>query len=260
MWTLDNFYRSKEWESLIKRIRIERANEEGLVICEYCGQPIVKMYDCIGHHKTFLTEENVNDAMISLNPENIALVHHGCHNKIHRRGNHSQRTMPRREVFLVYGPPLAGKTSYVKRVANEGDLIVDMDNIWQCISGQARYIKPVQLKSIAFMMRDSLLDSVKVRRGTWANAYIIGGYPLTSERERILSAYGAREVPIIPDKEECLSRLRQCGDGRDLEAWTGYIEEWFRRYVPPPVGGGDMRRGRGWLPAGACKPVLGRAE
>lgn len=243
MWTLDNFYRSPEWEAFRDVVISERTQEDGFIYDEVTGEPILQKYDIILHHKTFLTEENVNDVSISLNPENIQVVSHGTHNKIHRRGNHSQRTMPRREVFLVYGPPLAGKTSYVKRVANEGDLIVDMDNIWQCISGQARYIKPVQLKSIAFMMRDSLLDSVKVRRGTWANAYIIGGYPLTSERERILSAYGAREVPIIPDKEECLSRLRQCGDGRDLEAWTGYIEEWFRRYVPPPIGGGDMRRG-----------------
>lgn len=233
VWTLDTFYRSKEWEALIKQIRIERANEDGFVICEMCGQPIVKAYDCIGHHKTHLTEDNVNDATISLNPDNIALVHHGCHNKHHHTGRHTQRAPLRREVFLVYGPPLAGKTTFVDSVKVPGDLIIDMDSIWQCISGMQRYKKPTQLKPIAFMMRDNLLDCVKTRCGTWTTAYIIGGYALTGERERMLSTYGAREVAIIPEKAECIKRLMTCGDDRDREAWMVYIDEWFRRYTPP---------------------------
>ena len=78
--TLDTFYRCKEWENLLRVLKLERVNEAGELICEHCGKPITRAYDAIGHHKEELTPENVNDANVSLNPANIAFVHHKCHN------------------------------------------------------------------------------------------------------------------------------------------------------------------------------------
>ena len=224
-WTLDTFYRSREWEAFREVVIAERVREDGLIYDEVTGEPILRKYDVILHHKRHLTEENVNDRSISLNPENIQVVSHRTHNRLHEKLGYS-----RKEVFLVYGPPLAGKTTYTKSVALPGDLIVDLDNVWECISGQPRYIKPARLKSIAFGVRDYLMDSLRVRNGKWQTAYIVGGYPLSSERERILTTYGARPVGIIPEKAECIRRLQECSDGRNKEEWRDYIEEWFRRY------------------------------
>ena len=229
MRNLDTFYQSNEWVSLMRIIRQERLDADGQNVCEYCGKPIVKKYDCIGHHKTHLTEDNVNDVTISLNPDNVALVHARCHNKIHEKLGYS-----RKEIFLVYGPPMAGKSSYVKSTALAGDLIIDMDSIWECISGQPRYTKPGKLKAVAFGVRDYLMDCMRVRNGKWQNGYIIGSFPLISERERIVKQYGAREVFIDTDKEECIRRLNEDPQGRNVEEWTEYIEEWFRRYNPAP--------------------------
>ena len=89
MITLYDFYRSKPWENLLKTLKMDRLNEQGELICEYCGKPIVRKYDCIGHHKIELTEDNFSDADISLNPDNIMLVHHKCHNIIHDKLQHS---------------------------------------------------------------------------------------------------------------------------------------------------------------------------
>lgn len=83
--TLDTFYKSKEWVSLVGTIRLQRINAQGDLICEYCGEPVVRAYDCIGHHVIELNDNNVNDAMIALNPDNIQLVHHKCHNRIHKK-------------------------------------------------------------------------------------------------------------------------------------------------------------------------------
>lgn len=228
MWTLDAFYRSTEWRQFREIVIAERVRDDGFVYDEVTGLPIVRAYDIILHHKTALTEENVNDRSISLNPENIQIVSHKTHNRIHEKLAYS-----RREVFLVYGPPLAGKTTYVDSVKVPGDLIIDMDSIWQSISGMPRYQKPARLKSVAFGVRDYLMDALKVRNGRWRNAYIVGGFPLTGERERIVREYGAREVGIIPTSEECIRRLREESDGRNVDEWTGYIEDWFRRYTPP---------------------------
>lgn len=222
--SLYNFYRSDQWESLLKVIKLERQDSQGNIICAYCGKPIVRAYDCIGHHVIHLTEENYTDANISLNPDNIQLVHHKCHNIIHNKlytGN--------RQVFIVYGSPLSGKSSYVAEAMSEGDLIIDMDRIWSCVSGCDPYIKPARLKSVVFAVRDNLLESVKYRRGKWLNAYVIGGYPFKAERERLIDMLGAREVFINTPFEECVKRLMECED-RDKKLWEQYISEWWSQY------------------------------
>lgn len=228
MRTLSNFYQSREWRKTVRLIRLQRLNENGQTICEYCGKPIVKDYDCIGHHMEHLTEENVNDVMVSLNPENIQLVHHVCHNRIHEKLGSKER-----QVYLVYGPPLAGKRTYVDKAMNKGDLIVDIDSIWECVSGLSRYEKPPRLKAIVFAMHKALIESVRYRQGKWSNAYIIGGYPLQGERERLAKELGAREILVRATKEECLNRLEVSEDARNKTDWTRFIEEWFERYAPP---------------------------
>lgn len=215
------FYRSREWIQLLGILRGERLNEAGFLICEHCGKPIVMAYDCIGHHKIELTELNVNDYNISLNPDNIALVHHKCHNEIHERfGSYD------RKVYIVHGAPCSGKTSYVKRVAHREDLILDIDNIWEMISINPRYIKPGRLKQNVLMLRDAVLDQIKTRAGSWRNAYIIGGYPMLMERQRLADAIGAELIHIDTTKEECISRAKE----RPGE-WREYIEDYFERYT-----------------------------
>lgn len=222
--SLYNFYRSKEWENLLQVLKSERVDGNGNIICEHCGKPIVKAYDCIAHHIEELTEENYTDYSISLNPDNIALVHHKCHNLIHNKLSYTDR-----KVFVVYGSPLSGKSSYVDSVKAEGDLIIDIDNIWQCVSGCDRYIKPNRLKSIVFSVRDNLIECVKYRRGKWNNAYIIGGYPYEAERNRLIDMLGAREIFIDTPQAECIDRLLNCGD-RDIAEWTNYINDWWLQF------------------------------
>lgn len=224
---LYNFYRSEQWQNLLKVLKNDpkRMDDKGNLICAYCGKPIVKAYDCIGHHVIHLTEENYSDYNISLNPINIQLVHHKCHNIIHDRLGIARQ----RQVFIVYGSPLSGKSTWVKDNMTEGDLVIDMDSIWQCVSGCDKYVKPNRLKSVVFAVRDNLLESVKYRRGKWLNAYVIGGYPFKGERERLVDILGAREVFIDTDKETCLSRLNE-SDGRDKETWEKYIADWWMQY------------------------------
>ena len=38
--TLDTFYKSKEWVSLVGTIRLQRINAQGDLICEYCGERV----------------------------------------------------------------------------------------------------------------------------------------------------------------------------------------------------------------------------
>lgn len=220
---LEDFYRSDEWRQFREIVIAERLSPEGFTIDERTGKPIVRAYDIILHHKIELTEENVHDVNIALNPDNIMIVSHKSHNYIHNKLGHKAR-----QVFLVWGAPLSGKTSYVKDVMNEGDLIIDIDSIWESVSGCPRYVKPPKLIQNVFAIRDLEMDMIKYKLGGWSSAYIVGGYPLVSERERLIKMYGAREVFVDTSREECLRRLEK-DEARDKDKWRQYIEDWFER-------------------------------
>ena len=203
------FYKSKRWETFVQGLRAERAQADGSILCEHCGKPIVKAYDCIGHHIEELTEENVDNAMIALNPENVQLVHFRCHNAIHERFGYHGRLV--QNVYIVWGAPCSGKRSWVDDVAEPDDIILDIDALWRAVQRDATWNdevqKPNALKANVFGLRDCLLDQIKTRRGRWRNAYIIGGYPLQGERERVAAEVGAdRLIYIDTPKEICMQR------------------------------------------------------
>lgn len=206
----------------------ERVNDKGEIICAECGKSIIKGYDCIAHHVKEITPQNLNDVSITLNPNNVVLVHASCHNVIHQRFGGRLKDY-QRKVYLVYGAPCSGKTTYVRNNMNVGDLVIDLDTIWECVSGQARYVKPNELKPIVFDIRNKLLDSVKTRQGRWGVAWIIEGLPLLGERMRRIETLGAEAILIDTSREECLKRLRANPCGRGVE-YEDYINNWFNTY------------------------------
>lgn len=226
---LADFYRSKAWEKFIRCLADERTDENGVLWCAHCNKPIIFKYDRIAHHcNTFLTLANVNDATIALNPENIAFVHHRCHNEIHERFGFGKPQAPRiKKVYVIHGSPCSGKSTYVESVAGPGDIILDMDAIWACISGgtDGHACRDGRLTHNAFRVRDCILDMIKTRYGDWNNAYIIGGYPRIMERERMATIYGAECIHIDTPKEVCMQRASL----RPKE-WAGYIENYFETY------------------------------
>lgn len=222
---LRDFYKSGDWVDLMRVLRLQRVNSQGILLCEHCGKPIIAKYDCIGHHKIELTEQNYTDVNISLNPDNIMLIHHRCHNKIHNKLG-----IGTKNVYLVYGSPLSGKNTFVKDNMSYGDMVMDIDNIWQCISYCDRYNKPNRLKACVFDIRNHMIDMIRMRHGNWLNAWIIGGYPLISERERLCRSLNAREIFIDTPKDECIRRLHGNADGRNIDEWLKYIDNWWENF------------------------------
>ena len=226
---LQAFYKSRRWESFVAGLRSERTNADGFLICEHCGQPIVKAYDCIGHHIEELTDDNVDDVTISLNPANIQLVHFKCHNEIHQRFGYGGRLV--QCVYIVYGAPCAGKRSWVRDVAECDDLVLDIDKLWAAVRADScgDREKPNAIKTNVFTLRDQIIDMIRVRRGRWRNAYIIGGYPLQGERERLADNVGADKIIFIDTaREVCEARAKLISD-----EMLNYVTDWFDRYTPP---------------------------
>ena len=215
---LYRFYASKAWSDLRKQ-RIFEVNGR----CERCGKDFSDdLSKLVGHHKKHLTDETLNDPSVALDPDNIEVLCQRCHNIEHERTFGSKK----RQVFLVYGPPLSGKTTYVLQHAGSEDLIVDLDRIAKAIGNSSLYERSDGIKAAVFLVRDTLYDHVRTRGGKWPTAWIIGGFPRKDDRERIASRLGASIIKIEATEEECLARLYE-NDSRPL-IWEEYIRNWFR--------------------------------
>lgn len=239
---LPQFYGSKEWADCKAQILHERIRSDGTIICEHCGKPIFKGFNpqannnkgaMVFHHKTYLNTYNVNDASISINPANIAILHWHCHNEIHERfGNSGGNNKPEKKVYIITGASCSGKTTFVRERLEPNDLILDIDDIWEIISGQPRYTKPNSLKPIVFAIREEIKDQVSKGAGTWRNAYIIESLPSAKDREREAQRYRAFNVEVITldtSKEECLARLKLNPQGRNINDYEKYINDYFSR-------------------------------
>ncbi len=78
---LHNFYKSKHW-FIARTVQIQNANGK----CERCGKIGEEV-----HHKIRLTVDNVSDALVSLNKDNLELLCKECHNEEHGRFKKSKQ-------------------------------------------------------------------------------------------------------------------------------------------------------------------------
>ncbi len=217
---IHKFYCSKEYRELSFWLKVKSGG-----ICEDCGR-VFDIPDLRTHHIEELTLANIGDRNITLNANNIKVVCHDCHNRVHRRFGMEGK----RQVYLVWGAPCSGKTTYVSQVATRHDLIVEIDRLHKAISNYEFYDRPDDTKAEMFAMRDLLMERIKYRAGRWENAYIVGSYPDRTIREQIQREYGAELIHIDTDKEECLRRAENDEDRLPIvQTVKGWIEDYFRR-------------------------------
>jgi predicted kinase len=214
------FYCRKDYLDLSLALKIKSGGR-----CAECGG-IFQIADLRTHHITELTIANVHDPRVALNPDNVKVICHDCHNKEHRRFG----TVVNKNVYVVWGAPCSGKTQYVAQVATRYDVVVDLDRIHRSITVCDLYDKPDATKRLAFDVRDLLLERIRLRAGQWENAYIIGGYPERYDRDRLAEEYIAELIHIDTPQDECIRRAYK--DERRAavrDATVQYINNYFER-------------------------------
>lgn len=218
------FYCRKDYLDLAQACKIKSGG-----VCAKCGG-VFDISELRPHHKVELTLDNIDDVNVTLNPDNIEVLCHDCHNAAHKRFGYA---VGAKHVYLVYGSPCAGKTTYVNSVATRNDLIVDLDKIHRAICICGLYDKPDATKRVAFDVRDYLLDEVRTAtpRRKWQDAYIIGTYPDRIDRDMFVQDYGAELVHIDTSKEECIKRAYQDIERSSIrDAVIGWINAYWERY------------------------------
>lgn len=239
---LKDFYNGDDWAMCKQQVLNDRITSDGKVICEHCNKEITKDFNpnkrnnrnaIVYHHKIELNVANVNDASISINPENIATLHWQCHNEVHNRFIGSNgNNLPTKKVYLVTGPSCSGKTTFVKERATDGDIVVDIDDIWEFVTRGKRYYKPKWAQSIVFAIRDAMIDKIITTKlnGTWYNAFVIESLPFGTDRNERASQLQAEVIEMDATEEECLQRLYENPNGRNIRDYEKYIKDYFKRY------------------------------
>lgn len=126
-------------------------------------------------------------------------------------------------VYLVYGSPCSGKSTYIKEHIQSGDIVCDVDRLYSAISFNEEHQTELYAQEVASMLYSDLLGIIRDRKGNWKNAYVVSlantDERLKTEMERI----NADEAIFIDTPYEvCMERAKE----RPFY-FQFLIQEWF---------------------------------
>ena len=126
-------------------------------------------------------------------------------------------------VYLIYGSPCSGKSTYVKEHFKAGDIVCDVDKLYAALCYNDEHKEEIYAQEVAKELRLHLLEIIRNRQGHWHNAYVIS---LANTREKLSKAMeqvNADEAIYIDTPfEVCVERAK---DRPFYFKWI--IEEWF---------------------------------
>jgi predicted kinase len=144
------------------------------------------------------------------------------------------------KVWIVTGPPGAGKTTYVNERRLAGDLVVDVDALYTAVSGLDWYDKPLSLLPFVLAARDALIDRL-CQPSEVQQAWVITSEADVGKLARMRERLKAELIVIETNPQECLRRI--ANDARRSDnwgAWEELIDKWWRTYEHSKIiEGGD---------------------
>lgn len=129
-------------------------------------------------------------------------------------------------VFLIYGPPGSGKTTYAGGRMVDGDIVIDFDKIAEAITGKESH-------NIEWSLFDRVSDIFKYLVATIEkypevrNTFVIRCAPTREDREEF-RLIGAKFVFMDTPKAECIRRAVQRSG--NYGRWAKAINKWFQEY------------------------------
>jgi len=135
------------------------------------------------------------------------------------------------DVYIVWGSPASGKTTYVKNHMEVGDLVVDLDLIKQSLSTREKTGADDNLLSVALSVREHLYDLIRIRDVNSNNIWVIAGLPYKEDREELKYKLDATDlIHIEATQKECNERALGDGDRKDKDRQFELIDKWFDQF------------------------------
>lgn len=211
-------------------------------LCELCDRPGEEV-----HHKVFLTHENIHDVNITFNHDNLQLLCKKCHNAVHNKAYEMHRMnrvkstsidnglewdsegnmVEKKNVYIVWGSPASGKTTYVKEHKGKYDIVVDTDYLMAALGMSSTEDKNIDAFFIALDIRNMLYDLIADRKYNFDAVWIVTMLPEREKRMRLQQRLRAEPIHIDTDMEECLLRAKADTSRPDKQTQSKIIRDYF---------------------------------
>lgn len=149
-------------------------------------------------------------------------------------------------LFVVIGPPAAGKSTWVKEHAKPGDITIDYDALANTLTPKAEgsHEHATHVKKVTKAARQAAIDTaVKL---TGVDVYIIHSTPSAALLQQY-TAYGAQIITIDPGQAVVLERAKS-----ERPWWMqGAIKRWYKEHdIMPTTPHADSNPNTGaWIEA-----------
>lgn len=141
----------------------------------------------------------------------------------------SQTTNEHMTLYIITGPPAAGKSTWVKQHAQHGDITIDFDDIAATLTPQPEpHSYPHHIRTITKAARRAAIETVLQHINT-TDVYIIHTTPNDTWMKRYNRA-GAEVVTIDPGRDIVIQRCKEQRPAHILEV----AQQWYADvdYVP----------------------------
>lgn len=207
-------YNSKQWKQVTKNYR--RMNP----ICEKCDE---QRRVTPATHTSHIVP--VDQGGEPLDEENLIAL---CRSHYHNRKEFA-RHYPPTEVIIICGPPGAGKTTYVRERIQPGEVVFDLDAIYQALTFQPEHVKPEEVEDLVFRIRDKVYEWIK-QPNKVNRAYIITSVAEEEKRRELVKLFSAKAVMLDKPAEVCKQRIKSQGRPATKD-WELLVDEWHTVYA-----------------------------
>ena len=138
-----DFYNGEDWQYCKMQVTEDRLKKDGGLYCEHCGSLLTKTFNpkennnkraIVFHHKIYLTNDNLNDASISINPNNT-------------------HPYPNKHLFGISTKVLNKKTPIPEGCE---DLVIDDENCMKCNNVDCSIRQNINFKKIEEEIKEEI--------------------------------------------------------------------------------------------------------
>ena len=132
-------------------------------------------------------------------------------------------------VFVINGPPGAGKTAWALQKMTPGDMLIDMDFLCAALGGTTElYNDHAPVLGPALAMQETLYQAIEQRKGEWQSAYVVTASADKNAVAALVHRLGAQLVMLDTPLDECIARINNDKRRNGKQTlFTDLAKQWY---------------------------------